>query len=252
MSFPKKNCKSELYGNVRPKLFENLFLIRKSFLGVIFSGLICFLLSGCFLGYLFTPQLEKPYVSVDRVDSDSALIFFSTAENTDEYRIIYSCAHDEFEFVEMTSSNLIELRNLYWNEEYNVKVQAVSLSSNYKDSDYVYTSFKTKDRVIPEGDLKSPENFKVQLSSDKSSVILTWASVENAAFYDIDCSYLVYKDSDALPQKSGGRIITVPASQTSVIDDKIKKGQTIEYLISARNEDFSNSCWWSKPERVKK
>ena len=166
---------------------------RKSLFRTLSIILFCFLFSGCFLGNLpfFNRQLERPHVLVEAIEADSVGISFYS-DNADEYKIIYSSAHEEFEFVEVTSYNYITLNTLYWDEKYTVKVQAISLSSDYKDSEFVCTSFKTKDRVIPEGDLREPENFKAQLSFDKSSVILTWAPVENAAFYDIDCSYLVY------------------------------------------------------------
>lgn len=233
------------------KLFTSILFLffSLSFTSCLFSGLA---------KSLSTPYLSSPWtIKADNITSDQATIYWTPVKADKEYtsiyyEVIYYYEGSEYKYNTTTSETYIHLENLEWDESYKVLVRSCALSSQYKPSDYISTKFKTLDSPVPEGQLKRPANVKVEYTTEKTGIKVSWTPVENAVYYDIKCSYRSYpSDSDSEPHIISERIITVPASQHYAVDNILNKGDVTYYSVTARNTDFSNTCWWSKAVRIK-
>ena len=207
---------------------------------------------------LSTTHLPSPWsITADDISSDQATIYWTKVTAEKEYtsiyyEVLYYSPESEYKYSTTTSETYIHLEDLDWDETYKVYVRACSLSSEYKPGNYVSTQFKTLDSPAPAGELQRPANVKAEYTAGKTGIKVTWNPVDNAAYYDIKCSYRLYpSDSDSGPYVISEKTITVPASQHSAIDNQINKGDITYYSVAARDADFSNTCWWSKSTRIK-
>ena len=245
-------------------IMKKMFIKRKItktltiLLFIIFSMSFTSCLFSLFAKSLSTPYLSSPWnISSGDISSDHAAIYWTpvTADKQNTsiyYEVLYYSPGSEYKYSTSTSEIYIYLENLDWDETYKVYVRACSLSSEYKPSNYVSTQFKTLDSPAPAGELQRPANVKAEYTAGKTGIKVTWNPVDNAAYYDIKCSYRLYpSDSGPGPQIISERIITVPASQLYAIDNQLNKGDVTYYSVAARNADFSNTCWWSKSTRIK-
>ena len=207
---------------------------------------------------LSTTSLPSPRnISYGDITSDHAAIYWTKVTAQKEYtsiyyEVLYYSPESEYKYSITTSETYIHLEDLDWDETYKVYVRACSLSSEYKPGNYVSTQFKTLDSPAPAGELQRPANVKAEYTAGKTGIKVTWNPVDNAAYYDIKCSYRLYpSDSDSGPKIISEKIITVPASQNNAVDNTLNKGDVTYYSVAARNADFSNTCWWSKSIRIK-
>ena len=233
------------------KLFTIIFFLSfsLSFTSCLFSALA---------KNLTTPSLSSPYTIIaNDISSDQATIYWAPVQTDKEYtsiyyEVLYYYEGSEYKYNETTSEPYIHLENLEWDQTYKVYIRACTLSSEYKPSNYTSTQFKTLDSPVPKGQLKRPANVKVEYTTEKTGIKVSWTPVENAVYYDIKCSYRSYpSDSDSGPKIISEKIITVPASQNNAVDNTLNKGDVTYYSVAARNADFSNTCWWSKSIRIK-
>lgn len=239
---------------MKRKIIKTLTIL----LFIIFSMSFTSCLFSLLAKSLSTTSLPSPRnISYGDITSDHAAIYWTKVTAEKEYtsiyyEVLYYSLGSEYKYSTTTSETYIYLENLDWDETYKVNIRACSLSSEYKPSNYVSTQFKTLDNPAPAGALQRPANVKAEYTASKTGIKVSWNPVDNAAYYDIKCSYRLYRsESKNGPKVISEKTITVPASQLSVIDDQVNKGDVTYYSVAARNTDFSNTCWWSKSTRIK-
>ena len=115
-----------------------------------------------------------------------------------------------------------------------------TISDKTEPSDYAEIRFKTKEDIAPQGEFKRPGNVKLQFDETKEKIQISWDAVENVSYYDIKLEYQ-NRGSNSFPIT-----YTVSADKTSFIAENLKYGETVTCCIAARNENFTDSCRWTK------
>ena len=183
-------------------------------------------------------------IKVTNITSDSAFVSWSSVRKADFYEVMWQIKGEVGWSYERVQTNCIQLKDLWDSQDYIVQVCALQKegSNLYTDSDYAKKAFKTLADIPPEGELARPANFKPVFNSDKSAITITWEAVQGAAYYDIcfECG------TGYSPETLLKVIKTVPASETQFVYNEALPGRRIIIKIAARDEDFSNSCRWSK------
>ncbi len=253
--------------------------IKKSILHTIINVLIAGLISlffSCNNGLFSDNKLPSPKnLTVSSVTSDSAVVSWEAVDNARLYYIavraegydwtgdaVYPVDSDDSEETarliltgkESDNTFKVTLNNLYYDHNYEVEVSAMPYDDDsYEESDPARTSFKTLQEVIPQGELKRPENVRIEIFKEQSKIKIQWDAVEGAAYYDIDISY-VTDYYYGVPDRIVDIAHTVPASQTFLEDlsmSSLSDVDVIWYRVAARNSDFSDPCRWSKNQYIR-
>ena len=214
-------------------------------LAIFGLGLILPVLFLSCMNFGFGFALDTPAnIKVTNITSDSAFVSWSSVRKADFYEVMWQIKGEVGWSYERVQTNCIQLKDLWDSQDYVVQVCALQKegSNLYTDSDYAKKAFKTLADIPPEGELARPANFKPVFNSDKSAITITWEAVQGAAYYDIcfEC------ETGYSPGTLLKVIKTVPASETQFVYNEALPGRRIIIKIAARDEDFSNSCRWSK------
>lgn len=259
--------------------------IKKSILhtiiiNVLIAGLFPLFFS-CNNGFFANKKLPSPKnLTVSSITSDSAVVSWEAVDNTRVYYIALraegyswtgdvvfpvdssqdtgendSAATGRFIISEKNTDNTykLTLNNLYYDHNYEVEVSAMPYEEDsFEESKPSKTTFKTLQEVIPAGELKRPENVKIETIPKKSTVKISWDAVEGAAFYDINLTYITDYYWEG-PDREFEITRTVPASQTFLEDSSMSSLNNVDviwYRVAARNSDFSDPCRWSKNKSI--
>ena len=259
-------------------------IIKKSILHTIINSLFAttlFLFASCNNGNMADKKLPTPKnLTVSSITSDSAVISWDAVENARLYYIRYQAEGYEWDYEivypvdqsQVISSNktipdinsliflvknsdetyTMTFYNLFCDHNYTVEVSAMPHEEDsLEESNPTKKTFRTLPEVIPEGELKRPENVQIEVDSEKPCVKVSWDAVEGAVYYDIYLKYAINRDY--MPDDKVLITRTVPASQTFVEDSSMSGLGDVYaawYKVAARNSDFSDPCRWSKYKYV--
>ena len=222
--------------------------MKKSNSSIIFKlTLLIILFSSC--TYTTKIPLESPAnLKVTNVTESSATISWDSVPNANDYEVyVIALSQESNNLIFFPESSKVEVTNLEWDEEYEVRVKARSTDTiwdKFTDGENAKTTFKTTMPKTTDGELAYPVNVKAIIKDEV--ITLTWDKVEGAVYYDIEYKYY----NPIMPAPFKTKTITLEANKLSFIDQPTEEDKKqlhkITYAVRARNKDFSNKSGWSK------